>query len=62
MIAFHRLLIATAIVFCLVMAAWGFVSWRAGGGASPLALAVGFGGGALLLAYYLRHLRRFLYE
>ena len=60
MIAFHRVLIGTAILFCLGFAAWAGMAYRAGGGATPLALAVGFGVAGLTLAYYLRHLNRFL--
>ena len=63
MIAFHRVLIATAIAFCAGMTLWALSTWRngeAGGGA--LALAVGFAIAGVLLAYYLRNLRRFLHR
>lgn len=60
MIVFHRVLIGTAILFCLGFAAWAGVAYRTSGGTVPLALAVGFGIGGLVLAYYLRHLNRFL--
>ena len=60
MILFHRVLIATAILFCAGFAAWSFGSWRSGGGGGSLALAVAFGAAAGALAYYLRHLQRFL--
>ncbi len=53
MIPFHRVLIATAIVFCAFMAAWA--GWR-----GTLALAAAFAVATLALAYYLRHLTRFL--
>jgi hypothetical protein len=59
-ITFHRVLIGTAILFCLGFAAWAGVAYRANGGAVPLAMAIGFGAGGLALAYYLRHLNRFL--
>ena len=60
MIVFHRLLIFTAICFCLGFAAWAFVDWRDGAGAGALALAAGFAGAGAALAYYLKHLDRFL--
>jgi hypothetical protein len=59
-ITFHRVLIGTAILFCLGFAAWAGMVFRANGGAVMLAMAVGFGAGGLLLTYYLRHLNRFL--
>jgi hypothetical protein len=60
MIVFHRVLIATAILFCVGFALWSFDAYRAGGGAGSLALAIAFGVAAGALSYYLRHLRRFL--
>ncbi len=60
MIPFHRLLIATAIAFCAFMAGWAGWHWRAAGGAGTLALAAAFAIATLALAYYLRHLNRFL--
>jgi hypothetical protein len=60
MIPFHRFLIGTAILFCLGFAAWAFAGWRAGGSAGALVLAVGFACAGGALAYYLRHLQRFL--
>lgn len=60
MIAFHRVLIAAAILFCLGFATWAGMAYRANGGGLTLALALGFGAGGLALAYYLRHLNRFL--
>lgn len=60
MITFHRVLIGTAILFCLGFAAWAGIAYRADGSAGALALAIGFGAGGLVLAYYLRHLNRFL--
>lgn len=60
MIAFHRALIATAILFCAVFAAWSFLRFRADGGLLMLILGLAFTAGAAALVYYLRHLRRFL--
>ena len=53
MIPLHRLLIGTAIAFCAGFALWA--GWRG----SPVLAGV-FALLALGLAYYLRHLRRFL--
>ena len=63
MIIFHRFLIGTAICFCLGFAAWTLDAWRgagSAGGAGSLTLAVGFAVAGAALAYYLRHLDRFL--
>ena len=60
MIPFHRLLISTAIVFCVGFAAWAGWSWRESGGAGTLVMAVAFAVAAAALTYYLRHLNRFL--
>jgi hypothetical protein len=60
MIAFHRLLIGTAIVFCAIFAVWAIVAFRTTGGALPLVLGVTFALAAAALAYYLKNLRRFL--
>ena len=63
MIAFHRVLIATAIAFCAGMTLWALSSWRSGAaGGDLLALAVGFAVAGVVLAYYLRNLRRFLHR
>ncbi|WP_419166435.1 hypothetical protein [Candidatus Palauibacter sp.] len=59
-IGFHRFLIATAIVFCAVFAAWEFRIFSASGGLGPLALGVLFALAAAALAYYLANLARFL--
>ena len=61
MIAFHRVLIATAIAFCAGMTLWALSEWRSGA-AGALALAVGFAIAGVVLAYYLRNLRRFLHR
>ncbi|MSR06328.1 MAG: hypothetical protein EXR93_04550 [Gemmatimonadetes bacterium] len=60
MIAFHRFLIATAILFCGGFALWSIVAFRADGGLLPLSLGISFALAAGLLSYYLKHLRRFL--
>lgn len=53
MIPFHRILITTGIVFCAGFALWCW--WR-----GAMALGIGFAGLAVGLAYYLRHLKRFI--
>jgi hypothetical protein len=60
MIAFHRFLIGTAILFCAGFSVWALAAFRANGGAVPLVLGVTFGIGTLALSYYLKNLRRFL--
>jgi hypothetical protein len=60
MIAFHRLLIGTAILFCAGFSVWAIVAFQANGGALPLVLGVTFALAAAGLSYYLKNLRRFL--
>lgn len=60
MIPFHRLLIATAIVFCAGLAGWAAVTYRESREPGTLAMALAFAVAAVALAYYLRHLKRFL--
>ncbi len=62
MIGFHRFLIGTAILFCALFAVWTFVAYRAAGRGGELALAIAFAIAAVALAYYLRHLNRFLHH
>jgi hypothetical protein len=62
MITFHRVLISTAIAFCAAMIAWEFAAWRAGAGASALALAGVFALAGIALAFYLINLHRFLHR
>jgi hypothetical protein len=62
MIAFHRVLIATAIAFCGGMVLWALAAWRAGAGTGSVTLAAGFAFAGVLLAFYLRNLRRFLHR
>ncbi len=60
MITFHRVLIATAIAFCLAMAAWLIVFYRGDGQTMSLVLGIAFTAAAAGLAYYLKNLNRFL--
>lgn len=60
LIGFHRFLIASAILFCAVFAAWEFRSFTVDGGLSALVLGVIFAILAAGLAYYLANLERFL--
>lgn len=60
MIPFHRLLIASAIVFCACFAAWAAWGYHRSHQGGLLALALVFAAFAAGLTYYLRHLRRFL--
>lgn len=53
MIPFHRLLIGAGIAFCFGFALWSL--WR-----DAMLLGIGFGALGAALAYYLRHLNRFL--
>lgn len=60
MITFHRVLISTAIVFCLGFAVWSGVTYGTDGGIVGRLLTVGFTAAALMLTVYLRYLDRFL--
>jgi hypothetical protein len=60
MIAFHRFLIGTAIVFCAGFSAWALMAFRSSGGALLLASGIAFGVATVALSYYLKNLRRFL--
>lgn len=60
MIPFHRLLIATAIVFCAGFSAWAAWNYRQSGEVLMLVTAFAFAVATVALGYYLRHLRRFL--
>jgi hypothetical protein len=53
MIPFHKLLITCGVVFCAGFAAWSV--WR-----GSVIVGIGFAGLGLVLAYYLRHLKRFI--
>jgi hypothetical protein len=60
LIWFHRLLIATAIIFCATFAAWELGAYTHSGGTSRLILAVVFALLAVALAWYLKRLARIL--
>ncbi len=60
MIAFHRLLIGTAIVFCAGFSIWSVLSFTANGSVPVLVLGILFALATAALSYYLAHLRRFL--
>lgn len=62
MIPFHRLLIATAILFCVGFAAWAFVAYRASGAGSDLGISLAFAVAGGALGYYLKNLNRFLHR
>jgi hypothetical protein len=59
-IAFHRVLIGTAIACFAGFALWAVSAFRGGGPASLLVLGVLSAGAAVALAVYLKNLRRFL--
>ena len=60
LILFHRLLIATGIVFCATFAAWEFGSYTRSGGTGKLIIAIVFAILAVLLSWYLKRLARVL--
>lgn len=60
LIAFHKLLIATAILFCALFAAWQGVRFVHAGSWLNIVLAIAFALAAAALAYYLANLQRFL--
>ena len=60
LIAFHRFLIAAAILFCLGFGLWVLLAARDGGGVGALALALIFTLLGIGLIVYLMHLGRFL--
>ena len=57
---FHRILIATAILFCAGYAAWELAAGVRGGGAGAFVMGAVFGVLAVGLTVYLVRLRRFL--
>jgi hypothetical protein len=61
LIGFHRVLIASAIVFCTAFAAWQLLAFRRDGALLDAVVAIGFAAAAGLLTVYLVHLRRFLH-
>ena len=60
LIGFHKLLIATAILFCAAFAVWQGTMFARTGAALNIALAAAFALAAAGLTYYLANLRRFL--
>lgn len=60
MIAFHRFLIGTAILFSALFAVWAFTAFVQRGGSGLLFLGVFFAAATAGLAYYLKNLKRFL--
>lgn len=60
LISFHKFLITTAIVFCLVFALRQFSEFRATRDGWTLLTAIAFGIAVVGLAFYLKHLRQFL--
>ena len=60
LIAFHKFLISTAIVFCFVFAIRQLSEFKASGDGVSLLTAIAFGIASAALAVYLRHLRRVL--
>lgn len=59
-VAFHRVLIGTGILFCGLFASWEAAAYARGGRTLDLVLAILFGAIAAGLVYYLAHLDRFL--
>jgi hypothetical protein len=60
LLPFHRVLIASAIVFCAGFSALELRAYTRGGGTLELVLGLGFAVAAGALIVYLWHLRRFL--
>jgi membrane protein DedA with SNARE-associated domain len=60
MIPFHRLLISSAIVFCVGFALWSGWDYRQSRSIGTLVVALVFVAAAIALTYYLRNLKRFL--
>jgi hypothetical protein len=59
-INFHKVLISTAIAFCVLFAAWGWREYQHGGTTWSLVSSIAFAVFALGFAIYLSQLRRFL--
>lgn len=60
LIGFHKVLIATGILFSGGFGVWQVVRFAGGGGWTELLLALSFAGGAVALGVYLAHLDRFV--
>ncbi len=56
LIAFHKFLISTAIVFCLIFSIRQFLDFKATGDGLTLVTGIAFGIAAVGLGIYLRHL------
>jgi hypothetical protein len=61
-IPFHRILISTAILFCAGFAIWCGWSYRETPNGGTLVMCIVFAVATGALAYYLRHLNRFLHR
>ena len=62
MIIFHRFLISTAILFCAGYCGYAVAEYRRSGSIGQLLLGIAFALAAVLLGYYLKNLKRFLYR
>lgn len=60
LVPFHRVLIASAVVFCAGFSAYTLLSYARTRGTLDLVLGLGFALAAGALLVYLIHLRRFL--
>jgi hypothetical protein len=60
LVTFHRVLIATAILFCAGYGVWEIVGYTRGTGTAHLLIGLAALAAAALLLFYLRRLRRFL--
>lgn len=60
LVAFHRLLIGSAVLFCAGFGLWQGVAFLRGAGLVSLAVAAGFLAAAVALGWYLARLDRFL--
>ena len=60
LVAFHRFLISTGILFCAAFAVWEFRAFSTSGGTLSLVLGITFAILAVGLTLYLRRLNRFL--
>ncbi len=60
MVTFHKVLISTAIAFCVFFAGWGWREYERSGTAVSLASTVAFAVFAVGFAVYLSQLKRFL--
>ena len=60
LIAFHRILIYAAIIFCLGFSGWEIAAFRRSGDPGDVLMAATFGILGLALVWYLWKLNRFL--